>query len=40
MKKENKPIISDEFLDKLAEEINQLYGEPAEEESEDYKNNG
>ena len=33
MKKENKPIISDEFLD-------QLYGEPAEEESEDYKNNG
>jgi hypothetical protein len=34
MSKKKKPILSDEFLDELANEINELYGRPA-EESED-----
>ncbi|AYV71053.1 bacitracin ABC transporter ATP-binding protein [Bacillus sp. PK3-056] len=40
MNKENKFIISDEFLDKLAEEINQLNGEPDEKESKDDESEG
>ena len=28
MVKENRPLLSDEFLDELANEINQLYGKP------------
>lgn len=35
MTKENRPLLSDEFLDEIAEEINQLYGEPHEEQSEE-----
>lgn len=33
MAKENRPLLSDEFLEEIAEEINQLYGEPQEEQS-------
>lgn len=40
MNKENKIIIPDEFLDKLAEQINQLYGEPKEEESKEEESKG
>ncbi|WP_066392290.1 hypothetical protein [Neobacillus mesonae] len=32
MHKEKNPIVSDEFLDELVKEINQLYGEPTEEQ--------
>ncbi|WP_394231410.1 bacitracin ABC transporter ATP-binding protein [Niallia oryzisoli] len=28
MTTDNKPLISDEFLEELAKEINELYGEP------------
>ncbi|WP_409300869.1 bacitracin ABC transporter ATP-binding protein [Peribacillus sp. SCS-155] len=31
MDKKNKPILSDEFLDQVAEEINLLYGCPIQE---------
>jgi hypothetical protein len=37
MSKKKKPLLSDEFLDELANEINELYGQPV-EENED-KNN-
>ncbi|MDR4315459.1 Uncharacterised protein [Niallia circulans] len=40
MSKENKFIISDEFLDQLVKEINQLNGEPEEEESKDDESEG
>jgi hypothetical protein len=33
MEKENRPLLSDEFLDEIVEEINQLYREPQEEQS-------
>jgi hypothetical protein len=33
MAKENRPLLSDEFLDEIVEEINQLYGELQEEQS-------
>lgn len=32
-----KPLFSDEFLDELAEEINQLYGAPNEDSDEEKK---
>ncbi|WP_066392296.1 hypothetical protein [Neobacillus mesonae] len=32
MHKEKNPIISDEFLDEIVKEINQLYGGPTEEQ--------
>lgn len=32
MFKEKNPILSDEFLDHLVKEINQLYGEPIKEQ--------
>lgn len=35
MAKENRPLLSDEFLDEIVEEINQLYGEPQAEQSEE-----
>lgn len=37
MSKKKKPLLTDEFLDELASEINQLYGHP--EEQNDEKNN-
>ena len=37
MSEKKKPLLSDEFLDELANEINQIYG-PAEEQHEDKKN--
>ncbi|MDR7077518.1 hypothetical protein J2Y03_002542 [Neobacillus niacini] len=37
MPKKKKPLLSDEFLDELANEINQIYG-PAEEQHEDKTN--
>jgi hypothetical protein len=37
MSKQNKPLLTDEFLDELAKEINELFGHPV-EENED-KNN-
>jgi hypothetical protein len=37
MPKKKKPLLSDEFLDELANEINQIYGDP-EEQNEDKKN--
>jgi hypothetical protein len=36
MSKQKKPLLTDEFLDELAIEINELYGRPA-EENEDKK---
>ncbi len=39
MVKENSPIISDEFLDELAKEINQLYGGPTNEQDVEIINN-
>jgi hypothetical protein len=33
MLKENKPLLSDEFLDELANEINQLFGSPTNEQN-------
>ncbi|MDQ0242743.1 hypothetical protein J2S09_000279 [Bacillus fengqiuensis] len=33
MSKENGPLLSDEFLDEVAKEINQLYGGPAKDEN-------
>lgn len=39
MFKEFEPLLSDEFLDKLTEEINQLYGGPAFEEVNHIKDN-
>ncbi|WP_394234369.1 bacitracin ABC transporter ATP-binding protein [Niallia oryzisoli] len=32
MGKKKRPILSDEFLDELAKEINQLYGDPINKE--------
>jgi hypothetical protein len=32
MTKENSPFFSDEFLDELAKEINELYGSPIKEQ--------
>jgi hypothetical protein len=37
MPKKKKPLLSDEFLDELANEINQIYSAP-EEQNEDKKN--
>jgi hypothetical protein len=37
MSKKKKPLLSDEFLDELANEINQIYGVP-EEQNDDKKN--
>jgi hypothetical protein len=31
MSKQKKPLLTDEFLDELANEINELYGRPAEQ---------
>lgn len=39
MLKENRPLLSDEFLDELAKEINQHYGRPTNEQNEDPINN-
>ncbi len=33
MSKENGPLLSDEFLDEVAKEINQLYGGPTKDEN-------
>ena len=33
MVKENRPLLSDEFLDELANEINQLFGSPTNEQN-------
>lgn len=33
MLKENKPLLSDDFLDELAKEINQQYGDPTNEQN-------
>lgn len=38
MFKENEPLLSDEFLDKLTKEINQLYGGPDFEEDNHLEN--
>jgi hypothetical protein len=32
MSKKKKPLLTDEFLDELADEINQLYGPPVEQD--------
>jgi hypothetical protein len=37
MPKKKKPILTDEFLDELANEINELYGRPVEQKED--KNN-
>lgn len=37
MSKQKKPLLTDEFLDELAKEINELYGQPV-EQNEDKKN--
>lgn len=37
--KENKPLLSDEFLDELANEINQLYRSPTYEQNTEPINN-
>ncbi|MEC1521112.1 bacitracin ABC transporter ATP-binding protein [Neobacillus niacini] len=34
MSKKKKPLLTDEFLDELANEINELYGRPVEENEE------
>ncbi|MEH7276816.1 bacitracin ABC transporter ATP-binding protein [Neobacillus vireti] len=34
MSKKKKPLLSDEYLDELAKEINQLYGVPEEQKKE------
>ena len=39
MLKDNEPLLSDEFLDKLTKEINQLYGGPDFEENHQLENN-
>ncbi|MFB3164612.1 bacitracin ABC transporter ATP-binding protein [Neobacillus sp. 179-J 1A1 HS] len=39
MLKENKPLLSDEFLDQVANEINQLYGSPTNEQNTEPINN-
>ncbi|MFJ5762728.1 bacitracin ABC transporter ATP-binding protein [Neobacillus sp. NPDC093182] len=39
MLKENKPLLSDEFLDELANEINQLYGKHINEQNTEAINN-
>lgn len=39
MTKENSPYISDEFLDELAKEINELYGSPIKVQNEEPINN-
>jgi len=39
MFKENEPLISDEFLDMLTKEINQLYGGPDFEENNQFESN-
>ncbi|MDM5187973.1 bacitracin ABC transporter ATP-binding protein [Bacillus sp. DX4.1] len=33
MSKENKPFLSDEFLDEVVKEINQLYGDSTKEQN-------
>lgn len=38
MSKQKKPLLTDEFLDELANEINELYGRPAEENEDKNKN--
>ncbi|MCM3651651.1 bacitracin ABC transporter ATP-binding protein [Metabacillus litoralis] len=35
MSKKSKPLLSEEFLDEIAREINELYGEPNNEQKED-----
>lgn len=40
MYKENIPFLSDEFLDAIVKEINQLYGMPTTEQNEVPKING
>jgi hypothetical protein len=37
MSKKKKPLLTDEFLDELANEINELYGKP-EEQNDEKKN--
>jgi hypothetical protein len=39
MSKKKKPLLTDEFLDELANEINELYGRPVEqnEDKDNYK---
>ncbi|WHZ02918.1 bacitracin ABC transporter ATP-binding protein [Neobacillus sp. YX16] len=39
MFKENRPLLTDEFLDELANEINQQYGGPIKEQNEEPINN-
>ncbi|MBX9974090.1 hypothetical protein [Cytobacillus firmus] len=39
MVKEKKPILTDKFLDELAKEINELYGENTNKHDEEMKNN-
>jgi hypothetical protein len=39
MYKENEPLLSDDFLDKLTDEINQLYGGPDFEEDHHMEDN-
>ncbi|TDL63431.1 bacitracin ABC transporter ATP-binding protein [Rhodococcus qingshengii] len=39
MLKENKPLLSDEFLDELANEINQQYGIPINDQNMESINN-
>ncbi|PLR75661.1 bacitracin ABC transporter ATP-binding protein [Bacillus sp. V3-13] len=34
MRKENGPLLSDEFLEEAAKEINELYGSPTKEQNE------
>lgn len=35
MSKKTKPLLSEEFLDEIAREINELYGDPDNEQKED-----
>jgi hypothetical protein len=39
MLKENNPLLSDEFLNEVAREINQLYSGPGKEKNEEPENN-
>jgi hypothetical protein len=35
MEKKKRPLLSDQFLDEIAEEINQQFGEPKNEQAEE-----
>jgi hypothetical protein len=39
MSKDKNPLLSDEFIDELVKEINQLYGDPSEEQNDEENEN-